>query len=60
MFGPKYLVAPVMYQGVSSRDVYLPEGKWRNLNDNIVYEGKQIIHASAPLEFIPVFEHVSE
>lgn len=56
MFGAKYLVAPVLYQGITSREVYLPEGKWRNINDNVVYEGKRIISANAPLEFIPVFE----
>ena len=59
MFGPKYLVAPILYQGITIRDVYLPDGKWRNINDNTVYTGKQIVHANAPLEYIPVFEHKS-
>ncbi len=32
MFGPKYLVAPVLKSGVAERTVYLPEGsKWRRM-----------------------------
>lgn len=56
MFGPDLLVAPVMEEGVESRNVYLPEGaKWTNSYTNEVFEGGQIVRASAPLAVIPVF-----
>ena len=29
MFGPDVLVAPVLYEGIREREVYLPEGNWR-------------------------------
>ncbi len=56
MFGDKYLVAPVMYQGMTSRDVYLPEGIWKNIHDGMEYKGGVTITVDAPLEVIPVFE----
>lgn len=56
MFGSKYLVAPVMYQGMTKRSVYLPEGKWRNIHNDIIYDGFQTITADAPIDIIPVFE----
>ena len=56
MFGSKYLVAPVMTPQTFKRDVYLPAGKWENINDGKVYEGGQTVTVDAPLEAIPVFE----
>ncbi|MCH5185562.1 MAG: glycoside hydrolase family 31 protein [Oscillospiraceae bacterium] len=56
MFGPKYLVAPVLYRGMTEREVYLPEGEWRNIHDNTVYTGGGTITAAAPVEIIPVYE----
>jgi len=58
MFGSRLLVAPVMFSGLSERRVYLPAGKWRNIEDQVVYDGNQEVIASAPLEFIPVFERM--
>jgi len=54
-FGPDILVAPVLYEGVTEREVYLPEGTWVDLNDGTRYEGGQRVHAPAPYEYIPVF-----
>ena len=56
MFGDKYLVAPVLYQGMTERSVYLPEGSWRSIHDGRVYDGQQTINAAAPIEIIPVYE----
>ena len=58
MFGGKYLVAPVLYEGVRSRKVYLPAGKWRDIRDGREYEGGKEIETAAPLEEIPVFERL--
>ncbi len=58
MFGEKYLVAPVLYQGVTEREVYLPEGCWRNIHSGTIYKGVQKITAEAPIEIIPVFERI--
>jgi alpha-D-xyloside xylohydrolase len=56
MFGPDILVAPVLYEGVQRRSVYLPEGKsWTDVNTGKVYEGGSLIEVEAPLNVIPVF-----
>ena len=55
MFGPDVLVAPVLYENVRERSVYLPEGNWRNINDGECLEGGRTITAPAPYEAIPVF-----
>lgn len=49
-------MAPVLYQGMRERKVYLPRGSWKSIHDGQVYEGGQTIDAAAPLEIIPVFE----
>lgn len=56
MFGPKYLVAPVLHADEFKRKVYLPAGKWVNINDKKEYEGGQTIEVDAPIDQIPVFE----
>lgn len=55
MYGPSILVAPILYEGITERNVYLPAGSWRNISDNRVYEGKRMITAPAPLGILPVF-----
>lgn len=56
MFGTEYLVAPVLYENQYSRNVYLPDGLWKNLNDGKEYKGSQTITCDAPIEYIPVFK----
>ena len=58
MFGSRYLVAPVLWAGVTSRTVYLPKGKWRDMNTGEVYEGGRNITVPSPVEIIPVFERL--
>ena len=56
MFGPDILVAPVMEEGVRTREVYLPAGtKWVENYTGKSYEGGQTVVAEAPIEIIPVF-----
>ena len=56
MFGPRYLVAPVLAYGVREREVYLPAGTWQDARDGTQVEGPAHIVAAAPLESIPVYE----
>jgi alpha-D-xyloside xylohydrolase len=56
MFGPDILVAPVLYEGMKKRCVYLPEGKtWKDVNTGNTFEGGKMIEVDAPLNTIPVF-----
>lgn len=59
MFGPKYLVAPILEADMTERTVYLPEGVWRRLGQEQEYEGGKVYQAEAPLEDMPVFERVN-
>ena len=58
MFGPRYLVAPVLELGMRERTVYLPEGTWRDVRDGSVTEGPAEFVAAAPLDAIPVYERM--
>ena len=58
MFGSDYLVAPVLSLGAREREVYLPKGKWENINNNIVYDGGQTVTVPAPLDAMPVFKKI--
>ena len=56
LFGPDLLVAPVLMEGVRSREVYLPAGKmWTDAWSGQSFEGGQRIVADAPLERIPLY-----
>lgn len=56
LFGADVLVAPVMYEGMRKRSVYLPEGaRWKNAHTREVFDGGQTIEVDAPLDIIPVF-----
>jgi alpha-glucosidase len=54
MLGPDLLVAPVMKEGALSRNVVLPDEKWRHLFYPEEY-GSGIFDIAAPLGFPPVF-----
>ncbi len=58
MFGDRYLVAPVMYEGMREREVYLPCGNWKDIHTGDVLEGGRRVTVPAPLEIIPVFERL--
>ena len=58
MFGSRYLVAPVLHLNEFERDVYLPEGQWKNVNTGEILQGGQTVSVRAPIEEIPVFERI--
>jgi len=57
MFGPKYLVCPVLEAGVSSWKVYLPQNDngWEDYWTGELYQGGSYCDVPATLETIPVF-----
>jgi len=54
-FGEKVLIAPVTRTNTNLKEVYLPEGKWLNINDGKVFNGPIHIVTEANLEEIPTF-----
>lgn len=59
MFGPEYLVAPVLYADQYSKSVYLPAGIWKYIPDEKTYTGSQTIECASPIDCIPVFKKIS-
>ncbi len=56
MVGTDILVAPVMNQGATSRNVYLPAGRWRDAKTGKVLAGGQWLNNyPAPLDTLPLF-----
>ncbi len=55
MFGPDYLVAPVITLGARERDVYLPAGEWKDIHSGKIFQGGKTYTVEAPIEIIPVF-----
>lgn len=56
MFGSSLLVNPVIYPGVTSRWVYLPQGSiWIDFWTAERHSGGQWIEAAAPFERLPLF-----
>ncbi len=56
MLGPALLVAPVIVEQATSRDVYLPVGAtWTDAWTDEVREGGQSITVEAPINRIPLF-----
>ncbi|MBR4457405.1 MAG: glycoside hydrolase family 31 protein [Clostridia bacterium] len=58
MFGPDYLVAPVLAPDCTERSVYLPAGEWEDIRTGEKLSGGRTVTASAPLDSIPVFRRV--
>lgn len=55
LFGDDLLVAPVLYQGATERDVYLPNGDWFDYWTGRRFGGGQTIHVPVTIESIPLF-----
>lgn len=60
MFGEKILVAPI-FDSSTTREIYLPEGKWQDFWSNEIYVGQTLLKVcSSSLAKIPVFIRCSE
>lgn len=56
LLGESVLVAPVVEEGKTQRDIYLPNGTWKDGNNGNIYEGKQWIkNYVAQLHVLPYF-----
>lgn len=56
MFGRSFLVAPVVNEGISRRDVYLPSGKlWYDFWTGQIYQGGKTITKCTPQDIIPLY-----
>jgi alpha-glucosidase (family GH31 glycosyl hydrolase) len=55
MLGPDLLVAPVIEEGVTERDVFIPPGLWRNWYTSALVSGPDWVRVPAPLDQIPMF-----
>jgi len=60
MFGPDYLVAPVLQPNATSRSVYFPvlpnSQQWMHLYSKQLYKGGQRLNISVTLADFPVFQ----
>ena len=56
LWGHDVMVAPVMTQGATSRDITFPEGTWVDINTpSNRYNGHSTISYNAPIEVLPLF-----
>jgi alpha-glucosidase (family GH31 glycosyl hydrolase) len=55
MLGDALLVAPVLAQGASGRDVYFPPGQWVSLDGTRKIAGGSMQHVDAAVTELPVF-----
>jgi len=54
LMGEDLLIAPLWSDTTFYRDIYLPEGRWIDYFDEIVYQGNQSINYHAPIDRAPI------
>lgn len=55
LFGDAFLVAPVLWQGQTKRDVRLPAGEWYDYWTDSLFAGRSYARVDAPIDRIPLF-----
>jgi alpha-glucosidase len=55
LFGDDLLVAPVLHEGETQRELYLPKGDWFDYWTGQKFAGGQTIHLAVTPDFIPMF-----
>lgn len=59
LLGDLLLVAPVLKPGQRQRDIYLPQGCWRERASGVIYDGPcWLTDYPAPLDYLPLFERL--
>lgn len=56
LFGDDLLVAPVVEEGSTEREVYIPEGFWKHLFTGQEFEGVQTVNMKAEINEIIVLQ----
>nr|WP_209309612.1 TIM-barrel domain-containing protein [Halomicroarcula amylolytica] len=61
LFGDNVLIAPVVEQGATERDVYFPAGdRWVDFWTNEIHEGGQWKTVDAPIDHLPIYVRKDE
>ena len=55
MYGPAFLANPVTHAGATTRELYLPAGKWYDFWDGAATEGAKTVTVPAPLDRMPLY-----
>lgn len=55
LFGDSLLIAPVLEEYATAREVYFPEGTWYDLDYRYQYDGPCTATVYAPLDRLPIF-----
>ena len=59
LIGDDVLVAPILEENATTRDIYLPAGEWKDKVRGNTHQGKQTLHGyKIDLEEIAYFERV--
>lgn len=56
LIGDNLLFVPVVREGEDCVTVYFPEGQWRHLLTNEIYEGRQVLQMDAPIGVPAAFQ----
>lgn len=56
MLGSKLMVAPVLDDNVQQWKIYFPEGQWKCIHTDQIFEGHQSHTLPVTIEDIPIFE----
>ena len=60
MLGNNLLVVPVLEENVKEIKIYLPQGKWKSIDTDKIYEGNQSFSYPVTIEDIPIFERCQD
>ena len=56
MLGHDLLIAPVLEENVKELNIYFPQGQWKCIRTEQVYEGQQAVSYPVTIEDIPIFQ----
>ena len=56
MLGNNLLIAPVLEDNVNEISIYLPQGQWKCIHNEQIYQGCQSYLYPVTIEDIPIFE----
>jgi alpha-glucosidase (family GH31 glycosyl hydrolase) len=56
MLGNNLLIAPVLEENVTQLKIYLPQGQWKCIHTEQIYDGQRSHSYPVTIEDIPIFE----